>query len=315
LFSQIDGKQALSLPLKSDSLKDWADELQRFSRSPVLLGELAYWKTVSASITPIVDREFDFPDNIMRDEEKLLFEIPKKITRLLLSEVHRAYKTEVNDILIAALFLGLTRFSGKENVSLVLEGHGREDIIQNRDISRTVGWFAGEFPVSIKLPRETEEGKVIKEIKEMLRRVPRKGIGYGILKYIAEVNVPELDRQPQIRFNYLGQFVDSSSNTRVEVVNEAVPALANPLMVREYDFDLNGLVINDQMMFEMRYNTKQFSKHTIEKMVNSIRESLFMLVDHCVKRSDYEVTPSDFSEVDISFSELDQLNQLFNNKT
>src|SRR5205823_7377311 len=102
-----------------------------------------------------------------------------------------------------------------------LEGHGREDLIDGVDVSRTVGWFTTLFPVALSLPapigqgrRATDWGAVLKSVKEQLRAVPRRGIGYGALRHLVEaarldatrrLGDPDPVRQPHVSFNYLGR--------------------------------------------------------------------------------------------------------------
>ena len=63
-----------------------------------------------------------------------------------------------------------------------LEGHGREDIAAGIDTSRTVGWFTSLYPVVLEVPASPGADALIKSVKEQLRRVPDKGMGYGVLK-------------------------------------------------------------------------------------------------------------------------------------
>ena len=78
------------------------------------------------------------------------------------------------------------------------------------DLTRSVGWFTSAYP--LRLTPQAEQGDSIKAIKEQLRGVPHKGLGYGVLRYLAD----DLCKQSmaalpsaQITFNYLGQFDQS----------------------------------------------------------------------------------------------------------
>lgn len=88
-----------------------------------------------------------------------------------------------------------------------LEGHGREELGGELDLSRTVGWFTSLYPVH--LHPAVEPGAAIKSVKEQLRSIPDRGIGYGLLRYLADPACGEVlarSPQPRITFNYLGQF-------------------------------------------------------------------------------------------------------------
>ncbi|MFB3390395.1 condensation domain-containing protein, partial [Flavobacterium sp. LAR06] len=117
-----------------------------------------------------------------------------------------AYRTQVNDLLLTTLARVLCRWSGHESALIQLEGHGRETLFDEIDLTRTVGWFTSAYP--LRLTPANEQGASIKAIKEQLRAVPHKGLGYGVLRYLAD----GLCRQTMaalptasITFNYLGQ--------------------------------------------------------------------------------------------------------------
>ena len=111
-------------------------------------------------------------------------------------------------MLLAALARAVSRWSGIDDVVVELEGHGREDIFAGVEISRTVGWFTTAFPVRL-AEGSRDDAALIKTVKEELRAIPARELGYGVLRYLgteeqrhALSKVPE----PRIVFNYLGQF-------------------------------------------------------------------------------------------------------------
>ncbi|MCP4146290.1 MAG: hypothetical protein GY757_00940, partial [bacterium] len=119
--------------------------------------------------------------------------LDKTETANLYTKVNWAYGTEINDILLAALALALKEWNQMEKILLSLEGHGRETIIEDVDINRTVGWFTSQYPVLLELKQNAGDeqnqkhdliAETIKTVKETLRKIPHKGINYGILKYL-----------------------------------------------------------------------------------------------------------------------------------
>ncbi len=103
-----------------------------------------------------------------------------------------------------------------ESALIQLEGHGREALFDDIDLTRTVGWFTSLYPLRL-TPANIEEaagqGASIKAIKEQLRAVPHKGLGYGVLRYLADEPTRQRHgrrcRQAPVTFNYLGQFDQS----------------------------------------------------------------------------------------------------------
>src|SRR6202034_2551918 len=76
-------------------------------------------------------------------------------TAALLARAPRAYRTQVGELLLAALAEAFAPWTGSRRLVLDLEGHGREELIgagedaggAGLDLSRTVGWFTSVFPV------------------------------------------------------------------------------------------------------------------------------------------------------------------------
>ena len=108
------------------------------------------------------------------------FNLSQALSNKAIKEVPRAYQTEINDILVAALGLSLHGWSTSPEMVLHMEGHGREDIIEGVNIQRTVGWFTSLFPVVMDVSGTDDLGQYLKETKERLRKIPHKGIGYRI---------------------------------------------------------------------------------------------------------------------------------------
>ena len=106
------------------------------------------------------------------------------LTKKLLQQVPKVYRTEINDILLTALLLAIGDWKGTYDLCLMLEGHGREDIIKHINLSRTIGWFTTIFPVCLRIEDGNNVGNAIKIVKETLRRFRSKGIGYGIISYL-----------------------------------------------------------------------------------------------------------------------------------
>ncbi|MBY0082550.1 hypothetical protein H7K27_20555, partial [Paenibacillus polymyxa] len=77
----------------------------------------------------------------LADTDTVVFQLTEEETGTLLKQAHRAYNTEVNDLLLTALGMMLYTWTGHERSLINLEGHGRENILPDTDISRTVGWF------------------------------------------------------------------------------------------------------------------------------------------------------------------------------
>src|SRR5262249_20607140 len=120
-------------------------------------------------------------------------------TERLLRDVPAIFHTQINDVLLMALAQAFSRWTGERRVLVDLEGHGREEIIENIDLSRTVGWFTTIFPVLLDLRDSQTPADALKLIQQQLQRIPNRGIGYGLLRYLSR------DLQIRERFSELPQ--------------------------------------------------------------------------------------------------------------
>ena len=137
-------------------------------------------------------------------------------TEKLLTDAHHAYNTQINDLLLSALSLGLASQFDVHRVALAMEGHGREAIPDEVDVSRTVGWFTSIFPVLLEATSKAKDRHHHQLIatKEMLRNIPNHGVHYNILKWHEHVEF-ETKLEPQISFNFFGQLDNESGDFRI----------------------------------------------------------------------------------------------------
>jgi non-ribosomal peptide synthase protein (TIGR01720 family) len=219
-----------------------------------------------------------------------------------------AYNTEINDLLISALGMSIKKWAGIENVIINLEGHGREELFEDLDVNRTIGWFTAEYPVLIDMARAKDISFTIKSIKETLRRIPNRGIGYGVLKFLS---LQEKDfrscSKPEISFNYLGDFDENPDGKKFDFSKISSGKDVSPELEREYALDINCMVIDGQLSVKIEFNKNQFVSSTIEKFLSEYIKSLKEVIAHCAQKEGTEITPDDVGYTDISLEEFEDL--------
>ncbi|GAA1855041.1 hypothetical protein GCM10009836_38870 [Pseudonocardia ailaonensis] len=214
------------------SFRTWARGLAAADRSD----ELPYWTSALAgaerpwgrrALDPVVDTVATTRDVEVR--------VPVEVTRAVLTAVPEAFYGSVDDVLLAALGAAVARWRpGRDSVLVELEGHGRqEEAVPGAELSRTVGWFTATHPVRLDLSDVdladvyaggAEAGLVVKRVKEQLRSVPGRGLGYGLLRHLRG----ELGglAAPQVGFNYLGRFGGGEAESRQVTGWAEAPELA-----------------------------------------------------------------------------------------
>ncbi|MFG2912775.1 amino acid adenylation domain-containing protein [Kitasatospora sp. NPDC048298] len=199
------------------SFRAWSRLLTDRARTELRGAELAVWQRVLTGPDPLLGpRRLDPARDVRATAGTLRTELPPEVTGLLLSTVPAALRAEVNDVLLTALAVAVAdwrlrrRGDGTSATLIELEGHGREEIADGLDLSRTVGWFTSIHPVRLDPgPRPHQAlGRAVKLVKEQLREVPEHGIGHGLLRHLNPQAARLLSRypRPQIGFNYMGRF-------------------------------------------------------------------------------------------------------------
>ncbi|HFT7342601.1 TPA: non-ribosomal peptide synthase/polyketide synthase [Pseudomonas aeruginosa] len=310
-YRQLLAGQAVELPAKTSAFRDWAERLQAFAGDGGLDGELAYWQGQlqgASSDLPCLD---PLGDQSNRHARSVSCGLDAEATRQLLQEAPAAYRTQVNDLLLTALARVVCRWTGQVDALIQLEGHGREELFAEIDLTRTVGWFTSLFPLRL-TPAEGIAAS-IKGIKEQLRAVPNKGIGFGALRYLgsaasqaALAGLP----MPRITFNYLGQFDGSFAMDEGALF---VPAgeragddqspdapLANWLA-------LNGRIYGGELRIDWSFSGERFETTSIQRLADAYRDELLALIAHCRVAEGQGLTPSDFPLARLDQARLDQL--------
>jgi non-ribosomal peptide synthase protein (TIGR01720 family) len=182
--------------------------------------------------------------------------------------------------------------------------------MENIDLSRTVGWFTSVFPVLLQLDRTSDPGQALKSIKEQLRHVPNRGIGYGLLRYLsgsAELREALRAFQPaEVCFNYLGQWDQTSAeNSPFVTAPESSGPARGERGLRSYLLDVSGSVGDGQLQMNWTYSKDIHRRTTVEGLAQNFMEALRALIVHCKSPEAGGFTPSDFPAANLSQSELD----------
>lgn len=238
------------------------------------------------------------------------FTLTEEETSVLLQQVNRAYHTDTQDILLTAAALALRDWTGGGRLRIAMEGHGREHIMPELDISRTVGWFTSMYPVLIDLNTAGAElGTAVKTVKDTLGRIPDKGIGYGILKYMtpSEQKSIRFRQAPEISFNYLGQFNDTEDQHTFSLSGLASGHDITPTWQREQAVEMSAMAAQNKLHFSLSYPPSRFRKETMEQLLQTLQQYLRDIMAHCTGKEESEKTVSDFSSKTLTSDDLDSI--------
>ncbi|MCG7410807.1 amino acid adenylation domain-containing protein [Paenibacillus sp. ACRRX] len=297
----------LRLPAKSTSFKTWAEQLNDYGRTKVCLDVKKYWEQQSNK------RSGDIPKRTVNEvvteasTEQVIVVLSKEETSAL-QDAQVTFKASMNEILLAGLAKAITKWTKTSDLTINVEGHGREEIMEGIDISRTVGWFTSLYPVYLRMENEQPLLEVLKMVKDEIRRIPNKGIDYGILRYLNSHFKPLLERQekPAISFNYLGNFDQLFSSTSMFVKNLAFnESNFAGSSKRLHIIDVVGVILEEKLHLIWMYSHKHYEDSTIHNIAEQMKEGILYLNQSENKHCAYTV--SDFPAAGISKKSLDMV--------
>ncbi|MEE8586582.1 MAG: condensation domain-containing protein, partial [Acidobacteriota bacterium] len=309
---QLLSGQPIELPPKTTSFQSWAELLENHARQEALQSEAGYWleeRRLEAARLPLDLQE---GANTNASVQQLSVSLAKQRTRALLKEVPAAYRTGIDDLLLAALALALSDWAGGGPWLVDLEGHGREELFEEADLSRTVGWFTSIYPVLLDVQGLEGEGAVIKAVKEQLRSPPDKGIGYGLLRYLSKDRRAAARLQEmvpaEVSFNYLGQLDRALQRDGLfQAAAESAGPASQPSTPRTHLLEVTGRVSGGRLRLEFAFSSNRHRRATIERLGRSYLQILQGLISHCCSPQAGGCTPSDFPLARLAQPELDRL--------
>ncbi len=302
--------EKISLPPKTTAFKHWALRLAELAQSPKLHNELDFWRAQTAAPSRLpVDFTEGRAANTMSAARTLTVSLSASETRALLQEVPKSFRAQIDEVLLAALAQTFVGWTKAPALTIDLESHGREDIFEGVDLSRTIGWFTTMFPVRLNLENADDVIAALKQIKEQFRRIPQRGIGYGLLRYLCSHDPLSNDSPtPEVSFNYLGQFDQTlPKSSAFKIVSGDTGPVCSPQAKRTHLLDITGMVLQDCLQVEWMYSASTHRRATIENLAENFMQALRALIAPSPAVETASYTPSDFPGAKLSQKDLDKL--------
>ncbi|MFL6245714.1 MAG: amino acid adenylation domain-containing protein, partial [Thermoanaerobaculia bacterium] len=247
--------------------------------------ELPVWEEILGGAKPWIEGLTPSLEDTFATARLLRVELPVATTTALLTSVPAAFHARINDVLLGALAWAIGG-----DVLVDLEGHGREPMDESIDLSRTVGWFTSLFPV--RLTADSDLVRTVKRVKETLRAIPGKGLGYGLL---AAQLAHHAERQ--IGFNYLGRFA----------AGETLGLDVDPNMPVFHLLDINAQTEDGPEGPRLSATWTWAGERIDETIVRELAERWTRALESLTEQAGEWHTPSDFPLVRLSQFDVDRL--------
>ncbi len=297
VYNQMKQGQEVRLPAKSTSFKDWSERLQTYSDSGISKEVQDYWNKQVEKETMKIPVDYPIQETTEESIDQVTRTLGIEETHELLHEVPVTHKTRIDEVLLTALGQAIVDCTNQQTVSIHLEGHGREEVIEGIDLSRTVGWFTSIYPVHLNFQGTQTPIEGLKAVKEQLRRIPNRGVDYGILRYLNKGLLPFYQQKPSISFNYLGQFDQVFSRESLFMQETGFTFLDHaPDSKPSHLIDVIGMVKDEKLHFVWMYSREQFSKLKIQLIADGMLRHLRQLINKPTTESAFTV--SDFADAE-----------------
>ena len=195
----------------------------------------------------------------------------------------------INAFFLVALHAALGRWIGADDLCVWLEGHGRESITEDVDLTRTIGWFTSLFPLRLQLDRHGPLLARIAAVTRALARPAHHGLGYLALRTMA--TDPAIRAaltppwSPLVTFNYLGRLDDGADDRLLTLTDAPAGPLHGPANARHAALDLNCFALDGRLRIDVTFSTEQLEPAAVERFTASFIAELEAVDDAAPARA------------------------------
>ncbi len=300
---QLIAGRRVRLPAKTASQKDWTEALQDYAFSDELREETAYW-TNTTDVNAALPGQLP-PGTVDRHVEASTVSaaLTRDETRQLIHDLPQALDIRLPEVLATALAQSFADWAGRDGILADFEGHGREAIADGLDLLRSVGWFTSVYPVGLQLGHCTGSVAAMNAVKRQFRSVPNRGIGYGVLRYLAGDNGARtaLEQRPQadLLFNFLGHWDKTiSAESRFRFTGPVYVYWGDDSR-RAYALEANAAVFDGAFVIDWTFNERRHARAEIERFSDTYMHHLRRLIADGVRGSAEDRAEPDFSHADL----------------
>jgi bacitracin synthase 3 len=304
-FAQDRSGKTIQLPRKTQPYADYARAIRKYLDSYRLAQEVPYWNAVQKKLEalPLSDGK-----DYSREFARLTVTMSAEDTEWFLRTNFDAFGLTLSDALLTAVCRSCRQVSGDRPVSVQLEGHGREVLDEVLYTDRTVGWFTSVYPVVFE-GLTGEMRRDLTAVKETLHRIPNKGVGYNVLRYVGGKDALNFhtDRIPPLCFNYLGE-MDEGSPEEEKQFRPANIDKGDDISPRNTEgpgLSINCLTRGGVFTLTIDYDTAESDPGQAERIAGGILEEMRQIAGYLSETHESMTTASDLGETEWSAEEFE----------
>ena len=271
LFSDLElllaASAATTLPSRTTPLTAWTP---RLATHPEVLQEVESWNPWRERFRGLAQASAGHADKSIRNELRFFETHEASLDR---PQTEALGASDIAAKILAALASSYRQIFGRDELALLFEGHGRRELGQDIDLTRTIGWFTGLYPMILETTIiETTKEQLLETVRRQVHDMPRRLLGYGLL--------PDSHREmPEIAFNYLGQLQSSDSpsgqdNAVFRVVDEPHGDPMSPWTDLGHSLLINGGLEEGRLRLSWTYHRDVLTAEEIQRWASLSLEFL-----------------------------------------
>ena len=291
-------REAIEFPARSDSPQRWSEQLAEQEQNLEKLRECE--RRLTSDARAAHELPVDCADdetvnsNTEAEARRVSVSLSREETAALFSSANEAYGTSADELLLAALALTLSDWTGGGGVLIDVEEDARGKLDARLDLSRTVGRFEVVYPLLLEAGGANRIEETVKGIKERVRSASPHAMWYELLPTAA-----------RLKYRAVGAAAPSDPATLRGEALRLPPA--EPEAHRPYLVEVTPVWADGCLRVEWEYGARVHRDATVEKLAEAFRDHLLAVVGHCSTPGRRGYTPSDFPLARLDQRQLDRL--------
>lgn len=313
-YQQAQRGEEVSLGEKTSSYRQWASKLRDRRVMSEVRKSADYWLKQPG----VSQAQWWVEHHDGRNDEAQVERVRRRLdaadTAFLLRDVPQAYGVQITEALLTAFGEAVRRWSGAERVVVAVENHGRDELSDALDVTRTVGWFTTVTPLLLDMSGPEALSKRVQLSAASLRAGLESGWSFRQLRYLGDTKAEQdhlrLEWEPAVSLNYLGQLKAMGRGEREWSIGaESVGAVRSERGKRRYEVDVTLVVVNDELEISLAYSRERYGAERMEELASAYLAVVQQIIQMRgeITESLRTETPPNASLVPLNQQEWDEL--------
>jgi non-ribosomal peptide synthase protein (TIGR01720 family) len=183
----------------------------------------------------------------------------------------------LHEILLAAAASALAEWTGRDEIVLEVEDHGRSDLPPGIDLTRTSGWFTATLPVRLCIGADLLS--TLLAARRELLDVGLRARRHSLREYAKRAPAWR-NSKPEIAFNFLGNFDASlGAASMFRLASEDPGPSRSGDALRPHVLEISGGVLDRHLHLAISYSSHLHNRGTIEKLLESYRREVLSMAE------------------------------------